>query len=587
MPDPLMDGFDDRIVSLLSAYGDQAVTTYDAAAIARKAFDRPQGALARFAWLMTPRVRVVLAVAALALLALGAALLVGSRHPSPIGDPFAAPRAAAWSPDGATLAFVVDVADARREAKPVASSAGASTATALLGRPWHPELWVVNGDGGDPRRLATLDPMHGPDPMHVAPQLAWTPDGRTIVVGGTTADGTGHSAILSVGVDGSPPRTLVDAGQDVVRFSGLSADASDYSFRFSGLSPTGDRLLYVHYHASGADLYVLDLADRTSTHLASSAAGSWSPDARWVLYSDGSGASVVSADGAVRHRLGMGGGEGWSADGSRAYFQVLEGPMYSAAIDGGDVRPEPSMDATYGWVPSPDGSRFVAVTPRGLEIQQPGAAPLTLTAERGDGQPTWSPDGAWVAFYGVRAGVGGLYLVPSTGGDPRLAAPDATALGDPWRPGSGRTELTLVRDRAIVTVDAEGAALHDLVARATIAGDPMGPPGSAGPKTRIVLGPAGPDRDIYHIPAGYLAEVTVENQSDFAWVPWNLAEKDSYCHPVSGPVHSTDPCVVGPHEVVRFWPLRFSSGWNEIRIAPDGADISTGFPVIIDLEFEP
>jgi Tol biopolymer transport system component len=568
MPDPLIDGFDDRIVSLLSAYGDQAVTTYDAAAIARAAVDRPQGAGARFAWLLSPRVRVVLAVAALALLALVAALVVGSRHPSPIGDRFASPIAAAWSPDGATLAFVVDVANGRGEAEPVP-----------IGRPAHPELWLVHGDGGDPRLLTTLDPMRG------APQLAWTPDGRSIVVGGTTADGTGHSAILSVGLDGSAPRTLLDPGADTVSVRGLS--------------PAGDRLLYLRSSAQGADLHVLDLASGSDVPVTTSrtvcCSGSWSPDGNWILYTDGDSAGadaghsatrVAASDGSERHRLGICCDVGWSGDG-RAFFQAVGGPLFSAASDGTGIRVVPDGDAPYGWSASPDGSRYAAVTSRGLEIVRPGEAPMTLTTDRDDRQPMWSPDGAWVAFQGVRAGVAGLYLVPSTGGDPRLATPDAIALGDPWRPGSGRTELTLVRDRAIVTVDAEGAALRDLVARATIAGNPMGPPGSAGPKTRIVLRPEGPDRDIYRI-AGRDHEVIVENQSDIAWVPWDLVEKDSYCSLVSGPYYSANPCKVGPHQVVSFrppWIIR--SGRVEIRIGPDGADASTGFPVVIDLEAEP
>jgi TolB protein len=36
-----------------------------------------------------------------------------------------------------------------------------------------------------------------------------------------------------------------------------------------------------------------------------------------------------------------------------------------------------------------------------------------------DVRPTWSPDGKWIAYSSDRGGGDGIYIVPSSGGQPR------------------------------------------------------------------------------------------------------------------------------------------------------------------------
>jgi hypothetical protein len=91
---------------------------------------------------------------------------------------------------------------------------------------------------------------------------------------------------------------------------------------------------------------------------------------------------------------------------------------------------------------------------------------------------------------------------------------------------------------------------------------------------RIVLGPRGPDRHAYRLVVDDEDEVTIENRSDVAWVPWGLAAHDAYCHLDSGPTSTSGPCTVGPHQVVRYWvgELILEGGWD-IRFAHDGAPL--------------
>jgi Tol biopolymer transport system component len=574
MTEQPLDRFDRRLADLMTAYGDRAVTTYDPAAVARRAVTQRGPRRLHLALAIGRHGRTLLVVGGLALLAILAGLIIGSRQPSPIGDSFASPTALAWSPDGATLAFLVDVADARANGPLDVSK----------GRPSHPELWVVRGDGGDPRQLATFGSMAS------VGQPLWTRDGGSLLVAvGPSGGGVGQWTIRSIGIDGSAPQTLVDAPVDYLALDGLS--------------PNGDRLLYSRSTTSRTDEEVLDLADGSTRRLTTirgtyRGCRSWSPDGRWILCdvddrdgggypTAGSATVVVASDGSASHRIGACCSIGWSSDG-RALFSPIDAvnTVYSSAPDGTDVRVVLDSDAPWGWTPSPDGTRWAAATYSGLVIATPGGAPTTLTTDPGDQGPMWSPDGAWIAFAGVRDGAHGLYVVPATGGEPHLAASN-TGL-DQWRPGEGGAELTLVRDRAIVMVDPATTGSHELVTRHTIAGDPVEPPVGADSEATIVIGPNGPDRDVYHMPDRGRIWVRLENRSEVPWTPWGgLAEKGSWCALVSGPAVPGDPCSVAPGATIRVSPPLGPGTTVEVRLAPAGLDFQKGLPVILDLEKVP
>jgi hypothetical protein len=600
MTEPSIDALDRRLAALLAAFGDTAASEFDATVVARTAMTAAGGSRVLVRPLARPSFRMLLVAAGLVLIGVAAAILIGSRHGSPIGDAFSSPTEIQWSPDGTRLAFVVDVPDARDLAPGESLRPVGRWTTQPAVRPSHRELWVIGGSDASPRRLAKL-PGYALDP-----QVSWAPNGRSIAIGvGAGPYGPGDNLIETVGLDGGSPRILLDTGV--------------HDLAMGAWSPSGDRLLYTESVESGTNLFVVDVAAGATEPLTTSGtvccSGSWSPDGRWVLYSDGfqdggqtvAGATwIASADGSQRRRIGPCCDLGWLAVGVTAYFAPDGGPISAVAADGSDVRAVPGTNATiYGFAPSPDGSRFVVASPDGLEIVQPGDPPRRLTDNEADSDPRWSPDGSMIAFGGTRDGRPGLYAIPAAGGTPRLAATGLVG-GWAWQPGPGRPRLAFMRDRSIVTVAPDGSDEGDLVGRSTIAGDPLGGSDDGSLETRMVIGPDGPDRDIYRMRADPF-ELTIENRSDKAWTVtldgFDVVAGDCQTvseanvelaswrapSPAEGIPANAPPdfCQVQPHATVRVSKGPMAPVTTEIRLIPQETDPSMAIPVILHLVDQP
>lgn len=581
MRDHEMDAFDTRLAGLMTVYGEQAVTTFDAAAIAHTAVARRPALRVRLGLPMPTRAQLGIAVGLIALGVLALTLALASQHRSPIGDTFAAPIRTAWSPDGSTLAFLVDVADDHgKAAGGTAASGGVSPAPAPGVRPSHAELWVVDGDGGQPRRLALSTPS---EPVPVPTWLRWAPDGRSILLGlASSEDQSRHSGILGIRPDGSAPRVLVDAGLDDVTIEDVST--------------TNDRVLYATSRSSRSDLSVLDLSSGTVRQLTSSGSagrGSWSPDGTHIAFQQaGNGTDgetwVMAADGSDRHRVAPCCAAGWSSDGERVFYMPPTGLLYSVLADATDGDPtlELYVDGDYGLVRAPVGDAAFIQNSYALVITRPGEAPRLLATGFAD-DPTWSPDGRWIAYAGYDTRGAGLRAVAVDGsgvGQPVLVG--AIVLGDPWRPRSPGPELAVVLDRAIVVVQPDGTGRRELVSRATIAGEPRGQSAAPDLQPGIVVGPDGPDRDIYRLRAsdglgGKGVTFTIENRNATAWA-FSPIEKDSWCKPVSGTFNADRPCDVAPHSTIRVSLPPAPSPWHG-WVAPAGSDWNTGYPVILEL----
>jgi hypothetical protein len=581
MSEQPLEPFDARLVDLLTRYGDRAVDSFEPSVIARGAVLARRQHGARIGLLISRRARLVLFAAVLVLLALGAALLAGVHRPSPIGDVFASPREIAWSPNGATLAFVVEVADSGSfGAAP--SVVGTSDRPVPPARVWHDELWVVAGDGGEPRKLMALGSMATPQ------GLAWTPDSRSLVLGLAPTGATGGMGeIVQLGLDGAPARTLLSTG--------------DRTPDLDGISPVADHLVYDLARTQGADLYILDLRSGASTRITTSQGASfdsWSTDGRWILYDDVAGGSqgnpasiawVVSADGSTRHELGPCCGVGWSADASRVFFVDQGGALYSEAVDGSAPPADASGWAGISWTAASPGV-FMAGTGMGVATFRQGETarivPGTVGDGVGDAPLAMSPDGSWLAFSGGRNRILGTYLIPSAGGTPLRVGPDTSGGAFQWRPG-GDPEFTFVSDRAILSVRADGTAAREIVTRTAIAGDPLGGADSAD-TSRIIIGPSGPDRDTYRVTGMTWPAVTIENRSTVPWVPWGITEKNPECQLVSG-LGGSDPCTVEPGSAVRFMTEgpQFPGVNLEVWLGPAGSDPKTAIPVLVDFEATP
>jgi len=259
------------------------------------------------------------------------------------------------------------------------------------------------------------------------------------------------------------------------------------------------------------------------------------------------------------------------------------------------------------WALSPDGARYAAQAGSGIEVATLGGPPLHLTTDGGDSDPRWSPDGRWIAFWGMRVGVVGLYVVPGDGGQPALVGTDASSGGsDPWQPATnGGSRLAFVRDRAILTVKSDGSDPRELASRTTIAGAPRVPTtGDSTFQDRMVIGPDGPDRDIYRVSVGRTLGFTFENRTGDPWVvtldEWDILAGDcritaagtiilAAYRPDAGsapsaPATPPDFCLIPPHRSVSITIAESLRGPAEARVGRSGTDNAAAYPVIFDRE---
>ena len=177
------------------------------------------------------------------------------------------------------------------------------------------------------------------------------------------------------------------------------------------------------------------------------------------------GLAVLEADGSNRTRLVGPAAEpatpAWSPDAQMLVFtRGGEGAPELAAIGPGGVAAIPGgsglSDASF----SPDGAQLVAAQrARGpdnealsnlVRLPASGGTPQTLTSGGFDWQPSWSPDGRWIAF--TRTTISGstfrnsILLVPADG-----SAPPVSVVADgeqpAWSPDSAWLVFRSTRDR--------------------------------------------------------------------------------------------------------------------------------------------
>ncbi len=309
-----------------------------------------------------------------------------------------------WSPDGASILYSVRAADGS----------------------WS--LWRMNADGSAQRQLTTRGN---------AGWANWSPDGSRIVY--WRSDAPDQSALWLMNADGSDKQRLTHAAM----------------VAFPVWSPDGRAIAY--QARSGRDDWQIDLlhvADGSIVRLtppgqSSPSRPQWSPDGREIAYQVASGGayglwrldfpltSAGTPDYAATPRAVPGstllpmdigqakGNTNWSPAGGRLTVQM---PALVTVPTG-------QLTLSYKtWITDPNGSNPSLLVP---------------TQTLADRDPTWSPDGRWIAQWSwnpdlmaavwlVRPdGSGALELTAALGGD---------ALAPDWSPDGGKVAFS--SDRA-------------------------------------------------------------------------------------------------------------------------------------------
>jgi dipeptidyl aminopeptidase/acylaminoacyl peptidase len=260
------------------------------------------------------------------------------------------------SPDGSQVAFVV------RSAAPARDG-------------YRHALWLVPADGSAPARQLTLGRKSDTAPR-------WSPDGRTLAFisdrgGVLQAGGAADRPVRAeVPKEGTAQVWLLPMdGGEALQLTRLPRDVSDMAW-----NPDGTRLCVVSAAVTEAPTPVRP------------------PEALPV--------SDIRQIDRLMYQLN---GAGFTYDRPGRLWRIDVATGEALRLTGGSV-----ADAQPAW--SPDGKRIAFVSERhrdaDLKWQQDiyliaadGGRPLRVTAGRGEqvfGDPTWSPDGAWIATIGHR-----------------------------------------------------------------------------------------------------------------------------------------------------------------------------------------
>jgi tol-pal system beta propeller repeat protein TolB len=222
-----------------------------------------------------------------------------------------------------------------------------------VGRDAPDEIYVMNGDGTDERRITVTESGNALFPD-------WSPNGKVIAF---------HNNPVEIG---GPEIFLIDAdGTGLNRLTHMTEQ--ELGAVNASWSPNGKKIAF--NSVLNPDIYVIDVdgtrLTRLTDHPASDTRPDWSPDGRKIAFNSNRDGNpeiyVMDADGTDPVRLtaapGMDVGPEWSPDGRRITFESTRDgnrEIYVTNADGTDqVRLTSNLiiDAFPSW--SPDGRSIV------------------------------------------------------------------------------------------------------------------------------------------------------------------------------------------------------------------------------------
>jgi Tol biopolymer transport system component len=348
----------------------------------------------------------------------------------------------AWSPDGATIAFIdrydhpvlhlIDPADGSEVPISLAGWAGRYP----YGLLWSPDgTKLAFLDGGRRSDLVLVDAQTGQISLAATEltadeDVAWLPSGAVEVPRGSTEKTPTETFAPAVPVPGGAIVFASSNGSldedEGTEIWAIGADGSELTRLTDNqhidvnpaLSPDGSRIAFASYRPGdpNTQIYVMNRDGTGQRALTDRPEGAvqpaWSPDGSRICFvsNDGSGEGgifVMNADGSDEHLVAEGNAfdPAWSPDGSRIVFSLNlpDGDLRLHTVEVATGRttelPElPGHQQEPAW--SPDGGTiaFVWSSSAGQAIytMRLDGSELRKVAEGSD--PAWAPDGSWLAY---------------------------------------------------------------------------------------------------------------------------------------------------------------------------------------------
>ena len=232
------------------------------------------------------------------------------------------------------------------------------------------DVWLMRGDGSDPKRL-TDDAANNQTPC-------WSSDGRLIAF---VSDRDGNKEIYIAKADGTTPLNLTHHA------------AEDWT---PAWSPDGATIAFSSYRDGNWELYVMDANGGNPRRLTQSSAADYAP--------------------------------AWSPDGQRIAFQTNRDGNWEIYVMGKDgkgtlrLTDDEATDSAPAW--SPDGERiaFESYRDGNMEIYvmaADGSNVQNLTQDEYSNEhgPTWARAGTRILYYSNRDGGWDIYSMKADGTD--------------------------------------------------------------------------------------------------------------------------------------------------------------------------